>query len=216
METEKYVEEQNRIAKIAFSLFREKGYDKTSIKEIADAANIQKALVQYYFPKKDLFIDIFIQKSLDTVVESMEQENDRNLSHFDLMYLMGYFELWYLTTSDSMKFLRLDILSNRNTTATIISVLTEWAANYLGLTTDFQKKIIFNAITFAVGGTFEYVYVKIVNNEPFSLELVVDNIAKVMNMYLGVDAKPIAVEEIITDEWINQKECEIDLKLFEQ
>ena len=81
METEKYIEEQNRIAKIAFSLFREKGYDKTSIKEIADAANIQKALVQYYFPKKDLFIDIFIQKSLDTVVESMEQENDRNLSH---------------------------------------------------------------------------------------------------------------------------------------
>lgn len=41
------------LIKIAFRLFLTKGYDRTSMKELAAGAEVSKGAFHYYFPKKE-------------------------------------------------------------------------------------------------------------------------------------------------------------------
>ena len=69
--TAKYLAEQERIAKIAFQLFAETSYSKTPLSVIGKAAGVQKSLLQYYFPKKSKFIELFIQTSFGVIVDHL-------------------------------------------------------------------------------------------------------------------------------------------------
>ena len=111
--TTKYIDEQNRIAKIAFSLFVEKGFNDTSISDIAKAAGIQKGLVQYYFPKKENFAHLFIEQTMQYILESINSTDIKFKNEIERFYLIGYFESYYLSIHDSMKNLRVDVLVSR-------------------------------------------------------------------------------------------------------
>lgn len=45
--------ERNRIASIAFTLFRNNGYKNTTYVDIAKAADTQPTNIQYYYPRKE-------------------------------------------------------------------------------------------------------------------------------------------------------------------
>lgn len=49
----KYVAKREHILVTALDLFREKGYDATSLQEVADAAGLLKGSLYYYFKSKD-------------------------------------------------------------------------------------------------------------------------------------------------------------------
>lgn len=67
-------------------LFAERGYHATSIREIADAAEVPSALVGYYFgPKEELFHAVFahwngtIEQRLQSLAQARRQPGDRRL-----------------------------------------------------------------------------------------------------------------------------------------
>lgn len=60
---EKKQETFNRIVNVALDLFSEKGYEATSVSEIAEAAGIGKGTFFYYFPSKDNLL-LRLQESL--------------------------------------------------------------------------------------------------------------------------------------------------------
>ncbi|MBR1703822.1 MAG: TetR/AcrR family transcriptional regulator, partial [Clostridia bacterium] len=124
-QTQKYLVEQERIARIAFQLFAETGYAKTPLSVIGKAAGVQKSLLQYYFPKKSKFIELFIETSfglvIDQVIESIrareaeadsgidpdlevvdpfddDEEEFSGLELVELLYDIAYFEFWYITS----------------------------------------------------------------------------------------------------------------------
>ena len=70
-QTQKYLAEQERIARIAFKLFAETGYAKTPLSVIGKEAGVQKSLLQYYFPKKSKFIELFIETSFSLVIDQV-------------------------------------------------------------------------------------------------------------------------------------------------
>lgn len=87
-QTQKYLAEQERIARIAFKLFAETGYAKTPLSVIGKEAGVQKSLLQYYFPKKAKFIELFIETSfslvIDQVIESIRaREAEEEAAAFD-------------------------------------------------------------------------------------------------------------------------------------
>ena len=91
-QTQKYLAEQERIARIAFKLFAETGYAKTPLSVIGKEAGVQKSLLQYYFPKKSKFIELFIETSfglvIDQVIESIrarEAEEEKAALDDDLV-----------------------------------------------------------------------------------------------------------------------------------
>lgn len=48
-------ETRERIVNASIQLFSEKGFDATRVNEIARAANVNKALIYYYFKTKRIF-----------------------------------------------------------------------------------------------------------------------------------------------------------------
>jgi len=60
-ETEQYNEKQQQIMTVALRLFADNGYDKTSIRDIARDAEVNVAMISYYFGSKDKLLEaIFI------------------------------------------------------------------------------------------------------------------------------------------------------------
>ncbi len=60
-------EAKERIIKASVALFSEKGFDSTRVNEIADAADVNKALIYYYFKSKADILDYLLQTLFDDI-----------------------------------------------------------------------------------------------------------------------------------------------------
>jgi AcrR family transcriptional regulator len=61
-------EARERIINAAIRLFSQKGYDATRVNDIASAANVNKALIYYYFKSKEDILDFMVHSLLDNAV----------------------------------------------------------------------------------------------------------------------------------------------------
>lgn len=60
---------KERILDISFSLFLEKGYDKTSISDILRESDIARGTLYYHFASKEAIMDAIIERSAKKIVE---------------------------------------------------------------------------------------------------------------------------------------------------
>ncbi|GAA3457848.1 TetR/AcrR family transcriptional regulator [Dactylosporangium matsuzakiense] len=60
------------IQRVALDLFIEEGYDKTSLREIADKLGVTKAALYYHFPTKDDIVSSLIERRIEAVDELLE------------------------------------------------------------------------------------------------------------------------------------------------
>ena len=65
---EKGNEARERIINAAIELFSQKGYDATRVNDIANAANVNKALIYYYFKSKQDILDYMVDSLLNNTV----------------------------------------------------------------------------------------------------------------------------------------------------
>ncbi len=78
MKIENYSEKQLRIISTAETLFSERGYDGTSVRDIADLANVNVAMISYYFGSKEKLMQaIFEQRSeiLSTKIDALLKDD---------------------------------------------------------------------------------------------------------------------------------------------
>ena len=211
----KNVEERNRILKIAYGLFKDKGYHNTSFQDIAAKANVQKALVQYYFPQKEIFINLFIEQSLDFIASSIQDSGLEEENALENLYLIGYFELWYLTCNEYMEYLKYDIVSSRKNTRTVIRIVIDWALRYMELTDKDDIRALSDAITISIGGGFELVYMCFCDSQPISPKDIVDKVVLIMSAVMGIHAPNIYVGEILSENWLNEKANKLNKFMFE-
>lgn len=59
---------RERIINAAIQLFSQKGYDATRVNDIASIANVNKALIYYYFKSKEDILDFMVHSLLDNAV----------------------------------------------------------------------------------------------------------------------------------------------------
>ncbi|MDM4720607.1 helix-turn-helix domain-containing protein [Micromonospora sp. WMMA1363] len=60
---------QERIKAVALELFTEQGYEKTSLREIAERLKVTKAALYYHFKSKDEIVSSFVEDRLDRMDE---------------------------------------------------------------------------------------------------------------------------------------------------
>src|SRR5262249_37937952 len=65
MTTEQPADASARIRRAAFRLFGHKGYSRTSIQDIADAADVQKSILYYYFRNKEELYLALLRESVE-------------------------------------------------------------------------------------------------------------------------------------------------------
>jgi len=68
MEKNSCVEAKERIIEAAKQLFSQKGYDATRVNDIASIANVNKALIYYYFKSKQDILDYMVNSLLKNAV----------------------------------------------------------------------------------------------------------------------------------------------------
>lgn len=68
MEKNSGVEAKERIIEAAKQLFSQKGYDATRVNDIASVANVNKALIYYYFKSKQDILDYMVNSLLKNAV----------------------------------------------------------------------------------------------------------------------------------------------------
>src|SRR6202051_1442187 len=70
--TPKAGETRNRILSAALNLFRDRGFDETSMREIAAAANVAIGAAYYYFDSKEALVMAFYHQANDAMHETIE------------------------------------------------------------------------------------------------------------------------------------------------
>ncbi|MBW6457899.1 MAG: TetR/AcrR family transcriptional regulator [FCB group bacterium] len=70
----------DKILETAAKYFSEKGYNGTSMREIAEALDITKAALYYHFPGKDAIFSACISNSLERIASYYEEINASNES----------------------------------------------------------------------------------------------------------------------------------------
>lgn len=241
-QTQKYLAEQERIARIAFKLFAETGYAKTPLSVIGKEAGVQKSLLQYYFPKKSKFIELFIETSfsliIDQVIESIrareadadsaidddlvavdpfdddDEDEFNGMELVELLYDIAYFEFWYITSCPSTEALRMDVMENYNTAQLVVQCICDWIFEHMSDLTDELKDRIYDTITFCVGGGFEYACMKFEKKEPVDVGYIVDNAIDFVVKSLGFDPSLISIRKEVSTEWLLRTADAVDAVTF--
>lgn len=85
---------EKNILKVSTKLFLEQGYDKTTIRQIAEESGIGRGHLYYYFRKKeDILIHIFEQilnKIYNDVIESSDDKSEILLSYATIQCIYTY------------------------------------------------------------------------------------------------------------------------------
>src|SRR4051794_29815811 len=78
--TRKSEETGLRILEAALALFREEGFDKATMRDIAQKAGVATGAAYYYYPSKEAMVMDFYQRSCmqlqSTIGSAVEQERD--------------------------------------------------------------------------------------------------------------------------------------------
>jgi AcrR family transcriptional regulator len=68
---------RTRIQSVAIELFTEHGYEKTSLREIAERLSVTKAALYYHFKSKDDIVNSFVEDRLDRLDALIKQGEEQ-------------------------------------------------------------------------------------------------------------------------------------------
>jgi len=74
---------EGQLLAIARRLFAHRGFESTSLRDIAEEAKITKAALYYYFPNKDALYERVVIESLESLVDSVSAEVARAVTPTD-------------------------------------------------------------------------------------------------------------------------------------
>ena len=77
MQDKDLVSTRTRIQNVALELFAEQGYDKTSLRELAERLGMTKASLYYYFKSKEDIVQSLVDDLLAAVDEVIDWSRDR-------------------------------------------------------------------------------------------------------------------------------------------
>lgn len=97
-------DEQTRRRKEIFHasvhLFLKKGFNETSMREIAEAAGIGKSTLYDYFPSKDDILLSFVEDELQTLTDRMKEIGQQDLEAMQKLRQMMYAYMDYLAANE--------------------------------------------------------------------------------------------------------------------
>lgn len=128
-----YTEKQVQILSQAEALFAEKGYEGTTVRDIADRAGINLAMISYYFGSKEKLLEalfeVRVSASLERVV-SIAKNDSLNLRG-KIELLIDEYVNKVLSRQDFYKVMVLEQVTNRN--SEILKLLKHFKFQYAQL-----------------------------------------------------------------------------------
>ncbi len=208
-------EERTRLYRTALSLFIRKGYNAARISEIADAAGVEKSTVQYYFPKKSLFISRLLEEMLDAVMQKVEEHNIRSERPFVMLYYAGIAHLDLLAHSEEMQKITPDILADRTLTDSLIATEIRWSQDRFPAAGDPDRLAL--GIRMTMGGLYEELWHEMEEEQPVDVWSLTDYAMYVVTTLLGYSQEErtsIFAESTVSAEVLAQIVEEVRKSIF--
>lgn len=79
---------RQRIYENALGLFRDHGFQETTIVEIAEAANVSRGTFFNYYPYKEAILIEYFANHFDKLEHIVKHHAERNIASFDTLYCM--------------------------------------------------------------------------------------------------------------------------------
>ena len=185
-------DKQIQILQVAESLFAEKGFDGTSIRNIAKDAKINIAMVSYYFGSKERLLESLIlyratdiKLQLDNLIienlEPMEKINKLIELYIDRVHCYkGIYKILHFEFSSKMRNVNLDafIELKKGNLKSLETIIEDGQAKGI-----FRKDIIIPLITPTILGTFFHFQ----TNRPFFETLLNLNTDELYNNYIKTE-----------------------------
>lgn len=212
-------EERNRIRDVAFNVFSNKGFENSSFSDIAIEASVSKSLVQYYFPKKEQFIQDFIDKSLSAVTEIVREDLDIQYEHeLGELYAIGYCQFYFAMYNERMNSLRMDLIRDRANTEMVVKHGIEWLVSNthaIQVETPEEIEMCKKTLVFVVGGAFDYLYDCMLYSVPFDVEFLSDAAMSLLNPFLNMEFhEGEAIRNQISPEWLEKARKKYNRMIF--
>ncbi|MGY4103631.1 TetR family transcriptional regulator [Nocardia sp. R16R-3T] len=147
-----------RIARAARYLLLESGFTKMSYTKIADASGVDRPLVQYHFPRKEIFLLDFLDDLLAATRDHVRSHYPELTDPLSTLYVIGQLHFGTILLEDRIRLVTLDIVKNRELTARIIRFNEQWVASFLGSEELSAAESLSDDVTLILGGMYELVY----------------------------------------------------------
>lgn len=144
--------QSENILRNAYKLFKEKGYKKTTTREISEASDINKGLLHYYYNKKEDIIFEMYSAFLNSINDFIDSKNVCKGDAF--LYYATFNIIFFRTVTSREYFIKIlnEIVEYRDLTRLKIEKSTEMLYGFLkDLEADMMEYHLLLAITVAVG-----------------------------------------------------------------
>lgn len=187
-----YNDKQIQILQVAEKLFAEKGFDGTSIREISKQANINVAMVSYYFGSKEKLLEAIMLYRTNDLKVQLEHLFEQKLTPIEKMekYISLYIQK-INSNKEMYKILHFEISSNKRTMdlqsfiavkkgnlATLTKIIEEGQAQNI-----FKKDIRIALLSTTIIGT----YMHFNNNKIYYKEILALDTDEKFNNYIQTD-----------------------------
>ena len=186
---ETFSDKQIQILQVAETLFAENGFDRTSIRTIAKQAQINIAMISYYFGSKEKLLESLVSfrtKDLKFQLESLSAENLEPIDKINRLielyinrincnkgiYRILHFE--FASGKNDIKMTVLDKLRNGNLKS-LTTIIKEGQSKGV-----FRKDVIIELISPTILGTFFHFHM----NKPYFQNLLNLNSEDLFNTYI--------------------------------
>lgn len=199
------IENKTEIAQAAFNLFAIKGYKKTTYLDIAKAIGKDRAIVQHYYPKKELFIVDFLNKLMLSTEEYIHLNSLKAKNDYATLYVVGQIYFAFLLMNDGIKEFTFDIISDRRNTVNSLLFNLDWVFTFLHVDQQFKHDVSDNFFM-TMGGAYELIYKYILDKEEIYLPRFLERI--IISFVAGLNYDSHEVAKTLPKYALNKSEIE--------
>lgn len=191
-------EEVERLQETAFELFAVKGLDATSYSDIAKNAYVTKSHVQHYFPKKEMLVARFVDRSLNAIVEIAKGLPEfEALDPLSKLVYVDYIQFYYAMYNEKMFRMSMDILLERSLTQAVIDAGIEFNLLHLMKYDEVNAPDqLEEAMRFLYGGIYDRLYDTKSKGTPFEIENYIIYGIRLLQPFVSVEVPESMVAEL--------------------
>ena len=158
-----------KIKRTAFVLLTKVGFQKITYKLIADQSGVDRALVQYYFPKKDNIALDFWRFLLDISGQFVKQRPETTEFKQSRSVWVNALAYSYLLSTPELRNLTLELIESRRITDGFADLITAASIDFLNINADDEKyDLLVKRNRIVIGQTMNDLYHALATGERIS------------------------------------------------
>ena len=210
-------EEVERLQDTAFELFAVKGLDATSYSDIAKNAYVTKSHVQHYFPKKEMLVTRFVDRSMEAVLKiARELPEFEAMDPLSKLVYVDYIQFYYAMYNEKMFRMSMDILLERSVTQAVIDAGIEFDLLHLMKYDEVSHPDeLEDVLRFLYGGIYDRLYDCKSKGSDFSIEQYIAYGVRLLQPFVSTDV-PESIVDGLKDlgPWLDERKAKYNRAMF--